>query len=89
MSIKEKFQEAVNIANNLKKTKIEVSNEDKLELYSLFKQATLGDNSDPEPNVFNLVSKAKWDAWNEKSGLNKNVAMKMYIRKIKNLVEIN
>jgi diazepam-binding inhibitor (GABA receptor modulating acyl-CoA-binding protein) len=55
------------------------SNENLLELYALFKQATVGDNNTEMPGVFNLVGKAKWDAWTSKSGMSSEEAEKEYI----------
>lgn len=47
-----------------------ISNDDKLELYALFKQANVGDvNTDRPGGFFDMTGKAKWDAWNKKKGL--------------------
>jgi acyl-CoA-binding protein len=35
----------------------------KLELYALFKQATAGRCAAPKPGMFDVVGRAKWDAW--------------------------
>ncbi|CAJ0631241.1 7444_t:CDS:2 [Entrophospora sp. SA101] len=47
-----------------------LSNEEKLEGYGLFKQATIGDNT---------TAKAKWKAWESRKGLSKEEAQKNYI----------
>ena len=39
------------------------SNETLLLLYSLYKQATKGDNTAEEPAPFDFVARAKYDAW--------------------------
>ena len=56
-----------------------MSDVDKLTLYSLFKQATVGDCTTPEPSFLDVVGKAKWAAWKERKGLPRGVAKKVYI----------
>lgn len=50
-----------------------LSNDEKLQLYALFKQGTVGDINTERPGTFSLSfeAKAKWDAWNAKKGLSK------------------
>ena len=55
------------------------SNESLLELYALFKQATVGDNNTEEPGMFDFKGKAKWDAWTSKKGMLSEEAEKEYI----------
>jgi diazepam-binding inhibitor (GABA receptor modulating acyl-CoA-binding protein) len=45
-----------------------LSNEKKLEIYSLFKQGSIGDVNTQRPGMFDLKGKAKWDAWNDRKG---------------------
>jgi acyl-CoA-binding protein len=59
------------------------SNEDLLQLYALFKQATEGDVSGDRPGGFDFKAIAKFDAWAEKKGVDKDKAMQEYV----NLVE--
>lgn len=61
------------------------SNDDLLELYALFKQATAGDNSNKRPGMFDMVGGAKHDAWAKKKGLSKDDAMKAYTAKVNSL----
>jgi len=56
-----------------------------LELYALFKQATVGDVNIDRPGMFDLKGKAKWDAWNALKGLNKGDAETQYIQKVSDL----
>jgi acyl-CoA-binding protein len=77
MDIEKKFLEAVEESRTLTE---KPSNETLLKLYSLYKQATLGDNiSEPNPNPFDFVAKAKYDAWADLFGKPKEVAMQEYI----------
>ena len=55
------------------------SNENLLELYGLFKQATVGDNNTERPGMFDLKGNAKWDAWTSKNGMSSEEAEKEYI----------
>ena len=44
------------------------SDDDLLQLYGLYKQATEGDASGPKPGFFDLVGRAKFEAWEELAG---------------------
>lgn len=57
-----------------------VTNQQKLELYALFKQATEGDVAGPRPGLLDPVGRAKWDAWRARSGLGARDAMVAYIQ---------
>lgn len=50
-----------------------------LQLYSLSKQATVGDNHTYPAHGFNLMGTAKWNAWNELKGMSQEDAEKQYI----------
>lgn len=58
------------------------SNNDKLNLYSYFKQATVGDCNTSRPGMFDMAGKAKWDSWNEKKGTSSEEAMTKYIEEV-------
>jgi len=80
MALKEDFNSAVSQSKELPSRP---SNEDLLQLYALFKQATDGDVSGDRPGGFDFKAIAKFDAWSEKKGTSKDVAMQQYV----NLVE--
>ena len=44
------------------------SNEQKLQLYALYKQATEGDAKGDRPGLFAGADRAKWDAWKALEG---------------------
>ena len=46
-----------------------------LELYSLYKQATVGNINTSQPWAVQLEARAKWDAWKSKESLSKDQAM--------------
>lgn len=50
-----------------------------LDLYALYKQATIGDINTQRPMFFDLQGQAKWDAWNKRKGMTKEQAMDQYI----------
>lgn len=83
MEIKEIFEQAV--VNS--KTLVEKpDNNTLLQLYSLYKQATEGDNnSDTPTNPFDFVAKAKYNAWIELQGITKENAMQQYIDLVQKL----
>jgi diazepam-binding inhibitor (GABA receptor modulating acyl-CoA-binding protein) len=61
------------------------SNEELLELYALYKQATEGDVSGERPGGFEFKAIAKFDAWEELKGKSKEQAMQEYINLVNNL----
>ncbi|KAG8199398.1 hypothetical protein JTE90_000266 [Oedothorax gibbosus] len=85
MSVQEKFDKA---AEDVKKLKAKPTDEELLELYALFKQATIGDCNTSRPGLFDLKGKAKWDAWNGKKGMDQNEAREAYATKVNHLIEI-
>ncbi len=59
------------------------SNDDLLTLYALFKQATAGEASDAKkPGRFDLVGKAKYEAWSKLAGTSGEDAKTRYIAKV-------
>lgn len=66
-------------AKALSASKQPVSDEAKLQLYGLYKQATVGDCNTPKPALYEFVNKAKWDSWSRLKGMGKLSAIKSYI----------
>lgn len=62
-------------------------NDTLLELYSYFKQATDGDVAGPRPGAFDFVARAKYDAWEGRKGMSREVAMRGYVKLVKHLQE--
>ncbi|KAF9364710.1 hypothetical protein BGX34_000667 [Mortierella sp. NVP85] len=77
-------------AERIKTLKESPSNDNLLELYALFKQATVGDINTTRPGTFSidLAAKAKWDAWNGKKGISKEDAEKQYIALVDKLAPV-
>ena len=63
------------------------SNDDLLELYAAFKQATAGDASNAKrPGRFDLVGKAKFDAWTKLVGVSSDDAKQRYVATVQRLL---
>ncbi|HNP08428.1 MAG TPA: acyl-CoA-binding protein [Cyclobacteriaceae bacterium] len=84
MSLTEDFNNAVSQSRELTKRP---SNEELLELYSLFKQGSEGDVTGDRPGGFDFKAIAKYDAWASRKGLSKEDAMQQYIDLMKKLKE--
>jgi acyl-CoA-binding protein len=56
-----------------------LSNEQKLLIYSLYKQAETGPCNTDRPGIFDQVGRTKWDSWTALGALSKEDAMKQYI----------
>jgi acyl-CoA-binding protein len=61
-----------------KLTKLPASDE-LLELYALFKQATVGDVEGKRPGMLDIKGRAKYDAWASKKRVGKDAAMRDYV----------
>jgi diazepam-binding inhibitor (GABA receptor modulating acyl-CoA-binding protein) len=59
------FQNACQISKGLK----DLQDDQRLQLYGLFKQSTIGDNNTAQPFIWDLVGRAKWDAWTNYRGM--------------------
>lgn len=82
MALLDDFNTAVAKSKDLTKRP---SNEELLDLYALFKQATDGDVSGDRPSGFDFKAIAKFDAWAAKKGLTKEQAMTEYVALISKL----
>lgn len=50
-----------------------------LELYALYKQATVGNATGDRPGMLDVKGRAKFDAWAKRKGMTKDAAMHAYI----------
>lgn len=88
MSIEDRFNAAVNVIRGLPKNgPYQPSNDMLLTFYSLFKQATRGKCSDRRPAFWDVINRAKWDAWNRLGEMPKEMAMQKYVDELKKIVE--
>jgi len=61
------------------------SNELKLKMYALFRQATDGDVQGKRPGMLDVVGRFKYDAWAAVKGTSRDEAMRRYIAEIATL----
>ncbi|MGA8783888.1 MAG: acyl-CoA-binding protein [Polaromonas sp.] len=50
-----------------------------LKLYALYKQGSVGDNTEKKPGFSDIVARAKWDAWSKLKGTSQDEAMQQYV----------
>ena len=83
MELKEQFEQAAAESKSLSE---KPSNETLLQLYSLYKQGSIGDvNTEPPSNPFDFVAKAKHEAWAALKGKSTIDAMTEYVELIQKL----
>ena len=56
-----------------------------LSIYALYKQGTVGDNTEKKPSFSDMVGRAKWDAWEKLKGTGLDAAKQQYIDLIESL----
>ncbi|XP_012261807.1 acyl-CoA-binding protein-like [Athalia rosae] len=83
MSLDERFNAA---AKEVTELATQPSDAELLEIYALYKQATVGDVDTARPGMLDFRGKAKWDAWNGKKGISQDDAKEKYIAKVAELV---
>ncbi|MGZ5246077.1 MAG: acyl-CoA-binding protein [Flavitalea sp.] len=83
LNLQQQFENAATDSKNLSSRP---SNDVMLQLYSLYKQATEGDNTNDEPsNPFDFVAKAKYNAWADLKGKTREEAMQKYVELVDKL----
>lgn len=83
MSLQDDFESAQKRVQALSKTPAAAK---LLELYALYKQATIGDVQGNRPGMLDVKGRAKYDAWAGKKGLNRETAMQRYVELVDALV---
>ncbi|MEZ5003879.1 MAG: acyl-CoA-binding protein [Chitinophagales bacterium] len=83
MTTQEKFEAA---QLDVKKLTQRPSNEELLDLYAFFKQATEGDNDTKKPGMFDMKGQFKWKKWKEKEGTSTEDAMESYVSLVNELL---
>jgi len=71
------FEEATELVKKFAKKPQDSEN---LELYGLYKQATVGDVNIDKPGMLDLKKKAMYEAWSSHKGLSKDAAKEAYIK---------
>lgn len=80
--LKTKFETALADSKNLSERP---DNATLLKIYALYKQASVGDNTDKKPGFSDMVGRAKWEAWNNLKGTSSTDAMQQYVDLIESL----
>lgn len=81
MSLKQKFETAVEKSKALPSQPSNVQ----LDMYGLFKQATIGDCEGGRPGMLDVRGRAKWDAWDKRRGMEEDDAMEAYVKLVEKL----
>ena len=84
MTLTESFDDAQKRVKTLKEAP---GNDELLELYALYKQATVGDVSGSRPGMMDFKGRAKFDAWTKRKGSSKDAAMTAYVALVDRLVK--
>ena len=81
-----RFEAAVaKVASAPKDGPIKPSNEMKLKMYALFRQARDGDVSGKRPGMMDVVGRFKYDAWADLKGTSREEAMRRYVAEVDSL----
>jgi len=88
MTTEQKFEAAVNVIQSLPKDgSFQPSNEMKLKFYGHYKQATQGPCSQARPGFWDVVGRAKHDAWASLGSMDREQAMQGYIEALSQIIE--
>ena len=82
--LKTQFENAVNTVKTAEGD-FKPSQELKLQMYGLFKQATKGDVHGNKPGALDFVGKVKYDTWEKLKGMSAEEAMSAYVEKFDEL----
>jgi len=80
--LKTKFEAAVIASKQLPERP---SNDELLQLYALYKQATDGDVEGKRPGFTDMIGRAKYDAWAAVKGTASDAAMTRYVELVESL----
>ena len=68
------------VAQAMRDQKPALDDNQKKEVYGLFKQGTSGDNSAEKPGIMSgFEARGKWDAWDAKKGMSQDDAKQAYM----------
>ena len=84
MTLTESFEDAQKRVKTLKESP---GNDELLELYALYKQATVGDATGSRPGMLDFVGRAKFDGWGRRKGTSKDAAMTAYVATVDRLMK--
>ena len=82
-----KFEQAAAAIKASAGRDVKMTDDEMLQVYSLFKQGTVGDNGTDKPGMLDFKGKAKWEAWNKQKGKSKEAAQEEYCELARNLLQ--
>jgi len=82
MPYPEKFHAAVDFVSNPHPEAKALSDELRLLLFALYKQATQGPCNEPKPWSWNVIETAKWQGWSQLGDMSKAEAMRHYVHQV-------
>lgn len=82
MSVSAEFEQAQADVKNLAQRP---GNDVLLKLYALYKQGSQGDAGSSRPGMFDLVGRAKYDAWKGLAGTAPEEAQRQYVELVREL----
>ncbi|KAI8048948.1 acyl CoA binding protein-domain-containing protein [Gilbertella persicaria] len=75
-----RYNKALHFVQNLPaSSSFQPTKNQKLELYALYKQVSVGDINTQRPGLFDVVGRAKWDAWKKLEGMSVLEARHIYV----------
>ncbi|CAO3594705.1 unnamed protein product [Absidia cylindrospora] len=77
--VQQRYNKALQIVQHLPSSSFQPTKEQKLQLYAFYKQVSIGNVNTARPGLFDMVGRAKWDAWKKLEGLNKLEAQHCYV----------
>jgi carboxylesterase len=83
-TLKEQFESAQARVKTLSKAP---GTDQLLDLYALFKQATVGDVTGSRPGMMDFKGRAKFDAWAGRKGTSADAAMTAYVALVDRLAK--
>ncbi|VEN60153.1 unnamed protein product [Callosobruchus maculatus] len=78
-------QAFIKAADHMQKLVSQLDNDTLLKQYALYKQATEGPCTIPQPSWFDRKGRAKWDAWHKLEQMPKDEAKRLYIDGIRSV----
>lgn len=81
--LEDRFKQAVEKVRNAPQDgEFKPSNDYKLKMYALYRQATDGDVQGKKPGMLNPIERYKWQAWADMKGKSSEQAMQEYIDEV-------
>jgi diazepam-binding inhibitor (GABA receptor modulating acyl-CoA-binding protein) len=78
------FEQAV---QNIRFITVKPTDVELLKLYGLYKQTTIGNNTNPSPGLLQMKDSAKWSSWKSYSGKGKIWAKDEYVKLVNQLIK--